>query len=169
MHSVFKLIGKDHIPKFRLFNKKIVNLYEDFLFSLGSTYLRHKLGNLSQHLKMLSKGTTWLTWLYLSRPLLLTLALLSRLGCCSTRHSVGAWGFPFQHFTTKKNRPPTGTKVNEVRAAPLTFDWCLISSIVVPTRRVNINYAKRGSDRWFSKWGTRKCHFAMPEKALLAI
>lgn len=36
---------------------------------------------------------------------------------------VRGLGFPFHHFTTKQNRPTTGTKVNEVRAAPLTFDW----------------------------------------------
>jgi len=36
---------------------------------------------------------------------------------------VRGLGFHFNHFTTKQNRPTTGTKVNEVRAAPLTFDW----------------------------------------------
>lgn len=31
--------------------------------------------------------------------------------------------FPFHHLTTEQNRSTIGTKVNEVRAAPLTFDW----------------------------------------------
>lgn len=36
---------------------------------------------------------------------------------------VRGLGFPFHYFTTKLNSPTTGTKVNEVRAAPKTFDW----------------------------------------------
>lgn len=61
-------------------------------------------------------------------PWLRALALLieSVITDVNIGRGVRGLGFPFHHFTTKQNRPTTGTKVNEVRAAPLTFDrWKL--------------------------------------------
>lgn len=50
--------------------------------------------------------------------------------------AVRGLGFPFHHLTTKQNRPTTGTKVNEVRAAPLTFYW----------RKLNLIYSCTNED-----------------------